>query len=78
MNNPQAYGWNPFQSNLTTSQPIAGGNPAFTFRNQGASPSTSQAHTFQDSVRPKLPFLATLKLPDLSKLMNDPVQLDAT
>ena len=79
MNNPLAYGWNPFQSSLTTSQPVAGGNPAFTFGNQGESPSTSQARTFQDPVRPKLiPFLTTLNLPDLSKLMNDPVKHDAT
>ena len=80
MNNPLAYGWNPFQSSSTTLQPVAWGNPTFTFGNQGESPSTSQAGTFQASVRPKLPFLATLNLPDLylSKLMNDPVKHDAT
>jgi hypothetical protein len=28
--------------------------------------------------QPRLPFLATLNLPDLSKLMNDPVSHDPT
>ena len=37
--NPVAYRWNPFQSNLPTSQPVAGGNPTFTSGNMGASPS---------------------------------------
>ena len=46
MNNTLAYGWNYFQISLTTSQSVARGNPAFTFGNHGASPSTSQAHTF--------------------------------
>ena len=78
MNNPPAYGWNPFQSGLTTLQPVAGCNPAFTFGNQGASPSTSQASTFHALVRPKIPFLTTLNLPYLSKLMNDPLKHHAT
>ena len=78
MNNTLAYGWNPFQSGPTTSQPVAGGNAALTFGNQGASPSTSQARTFQAPVRPKLLFLATLNFPDLAKLMNDSVKHDAT
>ena len=78
MNNLLNYGWNPFQSGPTTSQPVAGGNPAFTFGNQGTSPSTSQARTFQSPVRPKIIFLATLNLPYLSKLMNYPLKHDAT
>ena len=77
-NNPLAYGWNPFQSSLNTLQLVARGNLAFTFGNQGESPSTSQSRTCQDPVRPKIPFLATLNLPDLSKLMNDLVKHDAT
>ena len=76
--NPLAYGWHPFQSGPTTLQPVAGGNPAFTFGNPRASPSTSQVGTFHAPVRPKLPFLVTLNLPDLSKLMNDPVRHDAS
>ena len=76
-NNPLAYGWNPFQISLTTSQLVAGGNPTFTFGNLGAGP-TSHAHTFQAPVRPKIPFLEALNLPNLSKLMNDPVRHDAT
>jgi hypothetical protein len=28
--------------------------------------------------QPRLPFLATLKMPDLSKLMNEPVSHDPT
>ena len=55
---------------------MGGGNPTFSFRNQGAGPSTSQTHAFQALIRPKLPFLTTLNLPDLSKLMNDPVRHD--
>ena len=78
MNNLLDYGWNSFQSGPTTSQPVARGNPAFTFVNQGASPSTSQDHTFQAPVRPKLPFLANLNFPELAKLMNDSVKHDAT
>ena len=78
INNPLAYGWNPFQSGPTTLQPVAGGNPAFTFVNKGEIPSTSQAHTFQAPFRPKIPFLATFNFPDLSKLMNDLVKHDAT
>ena len=74
INNPLAYGWNPFQSSPTTLQPAAGGNPTFTYGNMGASPSNSQAGTFNALVRPKLPFLATLNLLYLSKLMNDPVR----
>ena len=77
MNNPLAYGWNPFQISLTTLQPVAVGKPAFTFGNQGASPSTSQAHNFQALVRPKIPFLETLNFPYLSKLMNDSVKHNA-
>ena len=73
-NNPMAYGWNPFQSNPSTSQPAARGNPTFTYGNMGASPSNPQAGTFSDPVRTKLPFLATLNFPDLSKLMNDPMR----
>ena len=61
-------------SSPTTSQLIAGGNPTFTFGNQGASPSTSQNRTFQAPGRPKLLFLATLNFPYLNKLMNDPVK----
>ena len=71
-----AYGWNPFQSNLPTSQPVAGGNPTFTHGHSGAGPSNPQVGTSSAPVRPKLPFLATLNLPDLSKLMNDPVRHD--
>ena len=33
MNNPLAYGWNPFQSSPTTSQLKDEGNPTFTFGN---------------------------------------------
>ena len=71
-----AYEWNPFQSNLPTSQPVAGGNPTFTHGNSGAGPSNPQVGTFSTPVRPKLPFLATLNFPYLSKLMNDPVRHD--
>ena len=78
MNNPLAYGWNPFRSSPTTSQSVAGGNLAFTFGNQGESISTSQDHTFQAPVRPKIPFLANLNFPYLSKLMNDPVRHDSS
>ena len=78
MNNPLAYGWNPFQSSPTTSQSVARIKPTFTFGNQGEIPSTSQAGTFHAPVRPKLPFLATLNFPYLSKLMNDPVRYDAS
>src|SRR5713226_4290285 len=74
--NPVAYGWNPFQSNITISQPVFGGNPTFTYGNVGASPSNTQASTSTTPARPKLHFLATLNLPDLSKLMNDPVRHD--
>ena len=74
--NPMAYGWNPFQSNPSTSQPAAGGNPTFTYGNLGASPSNPQTGTLSALVRPKLPFLATLNFPDLSKLMNDLVRHD--
>ena len=35
INNPLAYGWNPFQSIPTTSQMAAWGNPAFTYGNTG-------------------------------------------
>ena len=72
-NNPLAYGWNPFQSSPTTSQPTAGGNPTFTFGNQGKRPYTSQTHTFHATVRPKLPFLETLKFPYLCKLNMMPL-----
>ena len=41
MNNPLAYGWNPFQINPTTLQLVARGNPTSTFGNQEESPSTS-------------------------------------
>ena len=77
MNNRLAYGWNPFQISPTTSQLTSRGNPAFTFGNQGESPSTSQARTFQALVRPKIPFQETLNLPDLAKLMHDSVKHDA-
>ena len=39
MNNPLAYGWNRFQSSPTNLQLVAGGNPASTYGNLGASPS---------------------------------------
>ena len=74
--NPVAYGWNLFQSNLPASQSASGGNPTFTYGHSGAGPSNPQAGTSSTPVRPKLPFLATLNLPDLSKLMNDPVRHD--
>ena len=74
--NPVAYGWNPFQSNLPTSQPVAGGNPTFTHGHSGAGPSNPQVGTFTTPVRPKLPFLTTLNFPDLSKLINDPLRHD--
>ena len=74
--NPVAYRLNPFQSNLPTSQPVAGGNPTFTYGHSGAGPSNPQAGTFSTSVRPKLPFPETLNLPNLSKLMNGPVRHD--
>ena len=45
-NNPLAYGWNPFQSNPSTSQSVAGGNSTFTYGNLGAIPSNPQAGTF--------------------------------
>ena len=38
INNPLAYGWNPFQRSPPTSQPEAGGNPTFTYGNTGAGP----------------------------------------
>ena len=66
-----AYGWNP-----STSQLVARGKPTFTYGNLGASPSNPQTGTFSAPVRPKLLFLATLNLPDFSKLMNDPVRHD--
>ena len=69
-----AYGWNPFQSNLPTLQPMAGGNPTFSYGNLGASPSNPHTGTFSAPVQPKVPFLETLNLPYLSKLMNDPVR----
>ena len=71
-----AYILNPFQSNLHTSQPVAGGNPTFTYGHSGAGPSNPQTGTFSAPVRPKLSFLATVNLLDLSKLMNDPVRHD--
>ena len=71
-----AYGWNPFRSNLPTLQLVAGGNPTFTYGHSRAGPSNPQVGTSSAPVRPKLPFLATLNLPDLSKLMNDPVRHD--
>ena len=74
--NPVAYGWNLFQSNLPTSQPVAGGNPTFTHGLSGVGPSNPQVGTFSTPVRPKLSFLATLNLPYLLKLMNDPVRHD--
>ena len=74
--NPVAYGWNPFQSNLPTSQSVSGGNPTFTYGHSGARPSNPQACTSSAPITPKLPFLATLNLPDLSKLMNNPVRHD--
>ena len=43
---------------------------------KGASPSNPLSRTFSASVWPKIPFLATLKFPDLSKLMNDLVRHD--
>ena len=64
--NPLDFGWNPFQSSPTTSQPVAGGNPTFSYGSQGAGPSTSQTPYYQTAVRPKIPFLATLNLPDFS------------
>ena len=76
INNPLAYGWNPFQRNPSTSQPTAGGNPTFTYGNMGACPSNPQTGTFSTPVRPKLPFLETLNFPYLSKLMNDLVRHD--
>ena len=76
INNLLAYGWNTFQSIPTTSQPVAGGNPTFTYGNLGASPSNPQTGTFSAPVRPKPPFLETLNLLDFSKLMNDPVRHD--
>ena len=78
MNNRLVNGWNPFQSSPTTSQLVDGGNPTFTFGNQGAIPSTSQYRSFQALVRPKIPFLETFNFPYLSKLMNDPMRHDAT
>ena len=74
--NPMAYGWNPFQSNLPTSQPVAGGNPTFTYGHSGAGPSNPQDGRFSTPVRPKLMFLVTLNLEDLSNLMNDLVRHD--
>ena len=74
--NPMAYEWNQFQSNPSTSQPTVGGNPTFTYGNLGASPSNPHSGTFSASVWPKLSFLATLNLLELSKLMNDTVRHD--
>ena len=37
-NNHVAYGWNPFQSNPSTSQLAAGGNPTFTYGKRGKAP----------------------------------------
>ena len=76
INNPLAYGWNPFQSSPTTSQLAAGGNPTFTFGNVGESPSNPQTGTFSTPIRPKIPFLEMLNLPYFSKLMNDLVRHD--
>ena len=55
--NPLDFGWNPFQSSPTTSQPAAGGNPTFSFGNQGTGPSTSQTPYYQTLVRPNLPVI---------------------
>ena len=74
INNPLAYGWNPFQSIPTTSQPAAGSSPTFTYGNMGESPSNPQTGTFSATVRPKLPFLETLNFLDLSKITNDLVR----
>ena len=76
INNPVAYGWNPFQSNPSTSQLVVGGNPTFTYGNTGAGPSNPQTSTFNALVRPNISFLEMLNLLDLSKLMNDPVRHD--
>ena len=71
-----AYRWNLFQINPSTSQPVVGGNPTFTYENLGESPSNPHTGTFSAPVRPKLPFLATLNLLDLSKLIYDPMRHD--
>ena len=55
---------------------MEGGNPTFTYGHLGAGPSDPHIGTFSAPVRPELPFLATLNLPDLSKLMNGPVRND--
>ena len=52
---------------------MARGNPNLSFGTPG--PGTSSPHTpqYKTLARPILPFLATLKLSDLSKLGNDPM-----
>ena len=76
--NPMAYRWNPFQSNPSTLQLVAWGNPTFTYGHSGVGPSNPQIGTFSALVQPNLPFLATLNFPDLFKLMNDPMRHDTS
>ena len=52
------------------------GNHTFTYGNMGESPSNPQNGTFSALFRPKLPFPAMLNLPNLLKLMNDPMRHD--
>ena len=68
-----AFRWNPFQNNATTSQPTARGNSTFSFGSHGEGTSTPQTPQYQTLIRPKLPFLVTLNLPNLSNPMNDPM-----